>query len=156
VRRLLTIGAAIAICLVLGGGQVAAQTATQLRGTSTTAAQECENILAKTIVCTWTASDPRLSGTLTHEWTNVPGEPAIGWAPATLDGPDGSWAGHLYATWTDPARLFVFLSGEGDYDGWQYVASTIDDAERMGNSEWVGVVYEGEPPPYGPPDQPAD
>ena len=149
-RRLWAAGAAIVLCLALGETQLVAQTPSQLRGTETTADQECGNLLAKDIVCTWVASDPRLTGTLTHSWVMIPGDPGVGWAPATLEGPEGDWTGHLYVTWTDPARLFVFLSGDGDYAGWQYMASTIDDGERMASSQWVGMVYEGEPPPFGP------
>ena len=123
-------------------------------GTGVSVSQDCA-IAATPIRCDWTASDPRLTGTMTHEWAGevfgTGDDTSVGWAPATLAGPEGDWAGHLYAVWTDPAQLFVMLSGDGAYDGWQYVASTIDSEVSPGDSEWVGMLYEGELPPVGPP-----
>jgi hypothetical protein len=120
--------------------------------------QHCDNIFASPIVCTWTASDPRLTGTLTHEWVAdvSPPEPddlySVGWADATLEGPEGDWTGRLYVVWgAQPAStLFAFLSGDGAYEGWQYVGSAVDDGESPGNAPWYGVAYQGELPPYGP------
>jgi hypothetical protein len=120
--------------------------------------QECANIYVSPIVCTWTASDPRLTGTLTHEWMAdvSPPEPddlySVGWADATLEGPEGDWTGRLYVVWgAQPAStLFAFLSGDGAYEGWQYVGSAVDDGESPGNAPWYGVAYQGERPPYGP------
>ena len=152
-RKLWAAGAAMLLCLALGGVPVAAQE-TVLPGSPATAAQECESIFASPIVCAWAASDPRLTGTLTHEWAGEAGQ--FGWAPATLEGPEGNWTGHLYAVWTDPAQLFVFLSGDGAYEGLQYAASTIDDGLTMGDSEWVGSIYSGEPPPFGPLEPPTE
>ena len=146
-RRLWAAGAAIVLGLAIGATPVAAQQ-TLLPGSPATVTQECENINATPIVCAWAASDPRLTGALTHEW--VGRAASFGWAPATLEGPEGDWTGHLYAVWTEPAQLFVFLSGDGAYEGWQYAASTIDDGVKMGDSEWVGSMYKGEPPPFGP------
>lgn len=120
-------------------------------------AQECEVVTATPVVCTWTAGDPRLTGTLTHTWATpsitarlLDDDMGVGWAPATLEAQDGNWTGHLYAVWGDPAQLFTVLSGDGAYQGWQFLASTIDSAEP-GTSTWTGIMYQGEPPPFGPP-----
>lgn len=71
-------------------------------------------------------------------------------------GSEGNWTGHLSAVWSDPAQLFVFLSGDGAYAGQEFVGATIDDGLEMGDSEWVGSVYEGELPPFGPLEPAAD
>ena len=120
-------------------------------------AQECADIFASPVVCSWTAADSRLAGTMTHQWsepgitaTLLDDEMGVNWANAYLEGPDGDWAGHLYAVWADPAQLFVILSGEGAYGGWQFVGSTID-TETPGTSTWTGVMYQGDPPPFGLP-----
>ncbi len=34
-------------------------------------------------------------------------------------------------------------------EGWQYIASGTDP-EPDGDFEWIGTLYEGELPPYGP------
>ena len=121
--------------------------------------QDCEDVFASPIICTWTATDPRLAGTMSHVWTAEisPPEPddesSFGWADATLEGPDGNWSGHLYAVWgAEPAsQLFAVFSGTGAYEGWQFVASTIDDGDEPADSDWHGVAYKGPPPPFGPP-----
>jgi hypothetical protein len=95
---------------------------------------------------------------MTHEWVildlgdNVN---TVGWADATVEGPEGNWTGRLYAVWKPARQLFAVLSGDGAYEGWQYVASTLDDG-TVGDTEWSGVIYEGELPPYGPLDPPAE
>lgn len=121
------------------------------------AAQECTDVMATPVVCSWDAGDERLTGTLTHEWVRpqvtarlLEDDMGVGWASATLEGPEGSWAGHMYAVWADPAQVFIVLSGDGAYDGWQFLASTID-ADTPGNSTWTGVMYQGELPPFGLP-----
>ena len=146
------------MCSTLGGAQVAAQ-GTEASGV--TVAMDCGSLYATPIVCTWTASDPRLAGTMTHEWVILDlGDDVntLGWADATLEGPEGNWTGRLYAVWgAEPAsQLFAVLSGDGAYEGWQYVASTIDEVDSSADSEWFGVMYEGELPPYGPLEPPAE
>lgn len=141
------------------GGVVPGAQTSDSPAVTVTVAQDCVDIFATPIVCDWTASDPRLTGTLTHEWIADIAAPApddtasVGWASAILEGAEDSWNGHLYAVWeAEPAsQLFVVLSGAGVYEGWQYVASTIDDGEEAGDSEWTGVLYEGELPPIGLP-----
>ena len=115
--------------------------------------------------CTWTASDPRLTGTVTirngtstflggHGGGITPpvGDDPFEWWGSTFEGPEGSWTGHVYIMWGDepePTQNFLVLSGAGANEGWQFVASGIDP-ESDGDFEWTGVMYEGELPPYGP------
>ncbi len=126
---------------------------TELPGVTVAATQDCD-IYTDPVTCTYTASDPRVTGTLTHTYTGDIGGPATAeaelvWADATLEGPEGSWTGHLYIVWTEPTQAFAVLSGTGAYEGWQYVASGIDP-EADGDHDWTGIIYEGELPPYGP------
>ena len=151
-QRLSAVGAAVIMCLALGGTQAAAQ---GTGGSGVTVTQTCGDLGATPIVCTWTASDPRIDGTMTHEWVIVDlGDEVnwLGWADATVEGPEGNWTGRLYAVWgAEPApQLFAVLSGDGAYEGWHYVASAIDDGPTPGDAPWFGVLYEGELPPYGP------
>ena len=74
----------------------------------------------------------------------------VGWADAEVEGPEADWIGYQYAVGSDdPTQLFILLSGKGTYEGWQFVASTIDPG-APGDSDWTGVMYQGEPPPFGP------
>jgi hypothetical protein len=125
-----------------------------LSGASVNVTQECVGHDP----CIWTASDPRLTGTLAHEWlggVDVEAAPAEGlgagfdYAEVTFEGTEGSWTGHLYALWPEPSQGFLVLSGAGANEGWQYVASYIDP-EPDGDLEWTGTLYEGALPPYGP------
>jgi hypothetical protein len=129
---------------------------------------KCGDVLEVPVVCTYTASDPRLTGPMTHEWIRplITAEGQItadlsddgiriGWADAKVGGPEGDWIGYLYAVWTDdPTQLFIVLSGQRAYEGWQFVASTIDPG-TPGDSDWTGIMYQGEPPPFVPPADPS-
>ena len=135
-----------------GAGTPEAAPMIDLPGITVTATQDC--VLSAPITCTYTASDSRLTGTLTHVWmADISGpssdDVTVGWAPATLEGPEGSWTGHYYVVWGDTAQVFSVLSGTGAYEGWQYIASSIDP-EADGDADVVGVMYEGDPPPFGP------
>ena len=106
--------------------------------------------------CSWTASDPRLTGTGTGHFTgdisdDRPGEglrTGLNWLDHELDGPEGSWSGREYLMWTDPFQHFLVLSGSGAYEGWHYVAMATSEAPPP--IDWTGVLYEGELPPFGP------
>jgi hypothetical protein len=128
---------------------------------------ECGDVLSVPVVCTWTASDARLTGMMTHEWIRPSitaqrlvtaqlsdDDVAIGWADVKIEGPEGDWTGHQYAVWTDPTQLFIVLSGECPYVGWRYVASTIDPG-AAGDGDWTGILYQVELPPFGPAADPA-
>ena len=127
---------------------------TQLPAVTVTSSQDCDLPANQGGACTHTASDARVTGPLTFSYTGDIGGPATAevelvWADATLEGPDGDWTGHLYLVWTEPTQAFAVLSGDGAYEGWQYVASGIDP-EADGDHDWSGVIYEGALPPYGP------
>lgn len=153
-RRLSAVGAAIVMCLALGGVQVAAQT-TEAIGVQATVAQKCVGQEP----CLWTASDPRLPDTLTHDWVgsvDAEGGPDLNtgftWMDVRFDGPEGGWSGHVYAIWGEPTANFLVLSGTGANEGWHYVASGIDP-EPDGDFEWTGTLYEGELPPFPVPSE---
>jgi hypothetical protein len=126
-----------------------------IEGARVTVAQDCPELEDSIQVCTWTSSDPRLTGTMTMEMDGAIELPAgvVGgdffWVDATVEGPEGTWTGRLYINGTDPSASLAVLSGSGAYEGWQYVATDIG-----GNGyhfDWNGVIYEGELPPFGPP-----
>jgi hypothetical protein len=53
---------------------------------------------------------------MTHEWVILDlGDSVntVGWADATLEGPEGDWTGRLYAVWKPDRQLFAVLSGDG-------------------------------------------
>ena len=141
------------------GDIVPAASILELPAATVTATQEC-NLYATPVTCTYAASDPRVTGTLTFEFTGDIGSLDSGgveflWNDATLEGPEGDWTGHYYLMWgygrevLDGSNAFTVLSGTGAYDGWQYVATSIDP-QADGDADLIGVIYEGELPPYGP------
>ena len=121
-------------------------------GTRVAVAQDCDREVDPP-ACAWTSSDARLTGAFTEEpvgsIVSVSGlDGDFEWAEVTLDGPEGAWTGHLYIAFTDPSWGFVVLSGSGDYEGWQYVATGTGGDGR--HDDWSGIIYEGELPPFGP------
>lgn len=130
---------------------------TALQGITVAATMDCaEADVDAPNACTWTASDPRLTGSATGQFTGDvsderPGEgfrTGLSWLAYELVGPEGSWSGHEYLMWTDPFQHFIVLSGSGAYEGWHYVAAATTTAGPP--IDWMGVLYEGEPPPFGP------
>jgi hypothetical protein len=125
---------------------------TELSGVPVNVTQECVGHDP----CIWTASDPRLTGTLDHEWLGGVGVDGteedfangFDYAEVTFEGPEGDWTGHMYALWGEPSQHFLVLSGKGANEGWQLVASNIDP-EPDGDFEWRGTLYQGELPPFG-------
>lgn len=128
----------------------------ELQGVTVTVAQSCVDAGDAPDVCTWTASDPRLSGTASAEFTgdisdDRPGEGlriGFSWLDIALEGPEGDWSGHEYLMWTEPFQHFILLSGSGAYEGWHYVAAAMSDTGPP--FDWTGLLYEGELPPFGP------
>jgi len=135
----------------LGGAVVAQGEAEELSGVTVTVTQECVEFAP----CRWTASDPRLPGTMTTDiftgFVDVEGDPDAGfaWLEQSFEGPEGGWTGYGYALWGEPTQNFLVLSGTGANEGWQYVASGTDP-DTDGDFEWIGTLYEGELPPCGP------
>jgi hypothetical protein len=128
-----------------------------MEGATVAVAQDCPDL--EETPCTWTSSDPRLTGTLTWEGDGAIELPedvdgGFWWMDATVEGPEGSWTGRLYVNFSHiPLVSLAVLSGSGAYEGWQYVASEVD-GDNIHN-DWNGVIYEGELPPFGPPAVPA-
>jgi len=140
-----------------GPGAPAAEDAL-VPGVTVTVNQGCAAAVAKDApeVCTWVADDPRLTGTLTHDWVGdisddrggEAGEARVGlsWLEGTLENPGGIWDARVFVMWTDPIRNLLVLSGTGEYEGWHYLAM----AEGGPPSSWTGIIYEGDLPPFGP------
>ena len=113
-----------------------ADEATRLEGTRVVVAQGCDRAVEPP-ACTWTSSDPRLTGMFTHEFVGdiistagLDGD--FSWADATLEGPEGRWTGRLYLNVSAPPVGLVALSGDGAYEGWQYVATEVRYANDRG------------------------
>lgn len=132
-----------------------------MEGARVAVAQDCPGLEVST-VCTWTSSDPRLTGTLTWEGDgaielpegDVSGAGDFVWLDATVEGPEGSWTGRLYINGSHiPLVSLAVLSGSGAYEGWQYIANDVGGNGY--HDDWSGVIYEGELPPFGPPAVPA-
>lgn len=91
--------------------------------------------------------DARVSGTTIgtcnsdcRTMSQPPGETGcVWWGTAELARPDGTWAGW----WVGPLTV---LQGTGAYEGWTYVVQSSDAAYSL-----EGILYEGPPPPWGPP-----
>ena len=161
--RTLRMSLAGAVILALlggvGGAVVAQDEAEEPTGVRVTVTQEC----AGGSLCTWTASDPRLPGTLLHDYftgeVEVEGgghlDAGFAWMDVKPLGPEGGWTGHVYALWGEPTQNFLVMSGVGANEGWHYIASGTDP-EPDGDFEWIGTLYEGELPPYGPLEPSAD
>jgi hypothetical protein len=153
-HRLLGFGGAIVVCL-LGGVPVAAQTDAVV----VTVTQECD-LNASPIACTFTASDPRVTGNGGHVFVEgisghggfipVGTGVALYWTDYWIEGPEGSWTGHSYLTGDDSGTIhaLLMLAGEGGYEGWSYVAYG-DDPEADADHDMIGVIYEGPLPPVG-------
>ena len=155
-HRLWAACAVTLMCLALGGLPVAGQRDAVV----VTTTQECD-LSASPVACTYTASDPRVTGTGGHVFVEgisgdggfvVPGsEVALYWTDYWIEGPEGAWTGHGYLLGDDAGTIhaLLMLAGEGAYEGWSYVAYGVDP-EADANHDMIGVVYEGPLPPVGP------
>lgn len=146
-RSALAVGAALLLAMTAGAGATTAQ----MNVRHVTASQACGG---DEWVCDYVASDDRVTGTLTIEFSGSAEDPApsgadLAWADTSLEGPDGTWAGHYYLLWGDDgAQVFAVFDGEGGYEGWRYVASGVDP-EADGDHDWIGVIYQGDLPGFG-------
>ena len=156
-RKLWAASVATLMCLVLGGMPAVAQDRSGTDGpVLVSATQACAwaapgDVLTGT--CTYTASDPRVTGPLTLtlvEHVGVPeGDDYVQTFDGSLPGPEGTWTGRYWVIFdqaTKTAWATSALSGDGAYEGWTYVASG-SDASMAGNQDLVGVLYQGSPPP---------
>lgn len=149
-------GAATVMCLALGAPVMAQDASPAADGPIlVTATQTCAwdtpgDVLTAT--CTHVASDPRVSGPATSTLVEAVGTPDEAYLEAfdlTLSGPDGDWTGRIWVVLDGPNNVAYALSvvtGEGAYEGWTYVTSARD-IQPDANTDLVGVLYEGPPPP---------
>ena len=103
--------------------------------------------------CTFTSSDPRLSGTGVYDIQQFclkeeTGHVCMGRGTGEVAGPDGTWVG----TWSglgEPAggaSFNVTTEGTGDYTGWTFMAVLREPFD--GTPAAVhGLIFEGAPPP---------
>jgi diacylglycerol O-acyltransferase / trehalose O-mycolyltransferase len=156
-RRMWAASAAMLVCLALGTPVMAQEASPSTEGSVlVTATQACAWSMTagvQTGTCTYSASDPRVTGPLTltmAEHVGVPGgDDYVQTFDATLPGPEGTWTGRYWVIFdqaTETAWVTSALSGDGAYEGWTYVASG-SDASMAGNQDLVGALYEGPPPP---------
>jgi hypothetical protein len=157
-RRMWAAGAAIVMCLALGGVPVAGQESSEspaptmptdevvFTGTATCGLDDPEE---------WVTSDPRVSGPCSiavKSWggphtVDIPG--AVGYYK--VNGPEGDWTG----TWMligvccdPPARNFMALEGTGAYEGWAVLAwaGTPDGWQMPDPFDLQGIIYKGSAP----------
>lgn len=171
-RRMWAAGAAIVLCLALGGLPVLAQDAVEEAPagvTMVTGNEGCQEptpgIWHETAWggyqrgdahwCEDTMSDPRVSGSwfnaYNHDCYGVETEQAFCVFRGTrvLDGPDGGWD----CTWTGlelvaentGLPISGICPGTGGYEGLTYV---FQHSGSMVGASIRGVIYEGEPLPY--------
>ena len=157
-RRMWAAGAAIVMCLALGVMPALAQSASPATDgpVRVTATQVCDWTMTggvQTGTCTYTASDPRVTGEVNLTIAGAVGGPGgddyLQTFDAVLKGPDGTWTGRYWVVFDWPANLAYatsVLTGDGAYEGWTYVAATQDKVPD-GNADNVGVLYQGPPPP---------
>jgi hypothetical protein len=157
-RKLWAAGAAIVVCLTLGGlpalGQEPSESPVPTMPTD-------EVVFTGEASCgvgspeEWVTSDPRVTGPCLIT-------PTIWGGPTTIDipgavgdyvvhGPEGDWIG----TWMligvccdPPARNFMALEGTGAYEGWAVLAwaGTPDGWQMPAPFDLQGIIYKGSAP----------
>ncbi len=150
-RRLLAAGAAIVVCLVIGGTQGAAQSpAAPPAVTWVTGRDTCDFTNYPVVSCAERASDPRVSGNATRTITlepEIPDQGALMWNDVTLAGPDGSWTGTGYGVMGADGSIqnVEIMAGSGTYEGLVY--ATRGSVGPDGNATYAGLIQAGSEPP---------
>jgi len=108
------------------------------------------------MACTDTASDPRVTGTSTivlnvETWDPRQGNNNVTWNDYTLQGPEGTWAGHGYGLYDSEgvAHVVIIATGSGAYEGLTYTQSITVPAETA-QADSIGLIQPGSPPPGFP------
>jgi hypothetical protein len=159
-RRLWAAGAAIVMCLALGGvptaGQEAAEPASAAWVTGTgsipveveagTETQVGDVLQTRGLVFTdeMAMSDPRVSGAGTGTWNQdaYAGDVGISWGTYRLENKAGAWEGTFTSADGPVAASSGFLVGEGGYEGLTYYwHQDIGDEISV-----VGIIFPGDPP----------
>ena len=146
-RRMWAAGAAILVCLALGGLPALAQS----DAVRVTVTVKCD---FSTSTCSYTASDPRVEGTASISLSGavrVGVNSVVSWVDATLEGPEGDWTGHDYffEDGAGASNVLTMLVGEGAYEGFAFIGSG-DVSGTASEVTLDGVVYQGDLPPVGP------
>ena len=170
-RRLATTGAAVLMCLVLGGTPALAQEA-PAGVTNVTGTVVCDEFVPKiwnetafggyerddAAWCESATSDPRVSGVFLNTYNvdcygvEEEQEFCIFRGAYVFDGPDGGWD----CTWTgsdlpveETGLLITGLClGTGGYEGLTHVYQHTDATSFADGSDYRGAIYEGEPLPF--------
>ena len=166
-RRMWAAGAAIVVCLALGGMPVLAQEATippgpvavdvahacrLTTGFSTTYEDGVELLRDGVISCDVTADDDRLTGPLTlHVSCDCTAVGCSCWGAS--EGPQnegGNWVGfYASAEPSSAAPAMVWVSeGTGAYEGWTWVETHQPTGDMV--YEGTAMVYPGAPPLWAP------
>jgi hypothetical protein len=171
-RSLWAAGAAIVMCLALGGMPALAQspvvqtewaavTGTSTCGDVTTPGREQfatppYTLSGQVMACTKTASDPRVSGAATtvlnvETWDPDLPANAVAWGDEEIQGSEGTWTGRFYGIYDDDGVLHLvhILAGSGAYEGWTYAYSSTVPAGSLAATT-VGVIQHSVPPPGFP------
>ena len=174
-RRMWAAGAAIVVCLALGGVPAVAQSPSapiaQAGPALVTGTQTCGFVATADatqvriegvrrdqagLECVSKVSDPRVSGPVKGTWNLAAWEgdaDAIYWGDMVITGPDGTWEGSftgvdaygLVKSGLGNVGLMQTLEGTGAYTGWTYIAHLAFDYSTMTVD---GVIYQGPPPPW--------
>ena len=162
-RRHWAAGAAIMVCLMLGGlsalGQEASEVpsgAVWVTGTAscptvdpgtTTTVDGVEQVRGRVAACTYTSSDPRVAEPTTNsvnldcfELTPAgAGESCWGWG--SLESPN--WTGYGTIVTEDSWGFVshVTMIGRGTNAGWTWIVTDTPEG-------FSGLLYEGDPPPF--------
>ncbi len=108
------------------------------------------------LTCWDVSSDPRVSGPSTvvinvEGWDLLTGRNAIAWIDYSIEGPDGTWAGHQYGLYDDEGVLDVMgiLAGDGAYEGLTF---TLKGTVPAGGATltYDGLIQPGTLPPGFP------
>jgi hypothetical protein len=106
--------------------------------------------------CQDTSTDPRVSGPSTivinaEGWDSTEGHNAVAWFEYSIEGPDGTWAGHTYGLYDDSGDLDLvgILAGDGAYEGLTFtVTGTIPNNSSI--LTYDGLIQPGTLPPGFP------
>jgi hypothetical protein len=178
-RRMWAAGAVAVTCLALGGVPALAQSpvptgvtpaasgslapmAAQVHGTvicenvqdaTTMSANGVDSFRDQVIRCTYTASDPRVSGIAVAHLDGDFYADGFGvyWDTQVITGPAGTWVGGHYGA-PDPTGEVVMqgvFQGTGAYDGWTYIERLDPSTNQVD-----GFLYPGAPPPMVAPLEP--
>ena len=167
-RRMWAAGAAIVMCLALGGvpgvaqspavpeGPVAVQdtlTRSMSKNFTVTIEGDVQHLRDGGLACSVTASDPRLDGvrqTLHADCDCTDAGGCACWGPWEGTGASGGWTGYFVSAepyGLTPGTVMV-AQGTGGYAGLTWVENHVPTGDMVYGGN--GMVYQGPPPPWAP------